>query len=94
MTDENRESQFASNFRFYVELRFKQLALFLSAMTAAGVGVAQFPMERWWVAVAALMVTVAPNLRAGSRAHARPALEVRPLRGRRTWMTIRSGFGL
>jgi hypothetical protein len=57
MNDDNRSSQFAENFRFYVEMRFKQLALFLTAMTAAGVGVAEFPMIRWWVALGALFVT-------------------------------------
>lgn len=48
---------FAENMRFYGDMRFKQLSLFLAAMTAAGGGIAQLSAYRWWIALAALYVT-------------------------------------
>src|ERR1035441_7756478 len=38
-------------------MRFKQLTLFMAAMSAAGAGVMQFPISRWWIALGALFVT-------------------------------------
>jgi len=37
-------------------MRFKQLTLFMAAMTAAGTGVTQSPASRWWIALAAFII--------------------------------------
>ncbi len=50
-------SQLAENHRFYGDMRFKQLTLFMAAMTAAAAGVIQAPNTRWWIAISALFVT-------------------------------------
>jgi len=57
MNDDTRQSQLAENHRFFGDMRFKQLTLFMAAMTAAGAGVVQFAANRWWIALAALFVT-------------------------------------
>jgi hypothetical protein len=57
MNDDTRLSQLAENFRFFGDMRFKQLTLFMAAMSAAGAGVMQFPLSRWWIALGALFVT-------------------------------------
>jgi hypothetical protein len=49
-------TQIAENFRFYGDMRFKQLSLFMAAMTAAAAGVVQYPPSRWWVALGKLYV--------------------------------------
>ena len=51
------KSQLAENVRFYGEMRFKQLTLFMAAMTAVAGGIAQFPQNRWWIALAGIYVT-------------------------------------
>jgi hypothetical protein len=50
-------AQRAENFRFYGDMRFKQLTLFMAAMTAVGAGVMQFPENRSWIALGGLFVT-------------------------------------
>lgn len=57
MNDDTRLSQVAENHRFFGDMRFKQLTLFMAAMTAAGAGVMQFPGNRWWIAFGALFVS-------------------------------------
>jgi len=57
MNDDTRVSQLAEYHRFYGDMRFKQLTLFMAAMSAAGAGVMQFPERRWWIALGALFVT-------------------------------------
>ena len=57
MNNDARLSQLAENHRFFGDMRFKQLTLFMAAMSAAGAGVMQFPGSRWWIALGALFVT-------------------------------------
>jgi hypothetical protein len=57
MNDDTRLSQLAENHRFFGDMRFKQLTLFMAAMSAAGAGVMQFTGSRWWIALGALFVT-------------------------------------
>ena len=57
MNDDTRVSQLAEYHRFYGDTRFKQLTLFTAAMSAAGAGVMQYPVIRWWIALGALFVT-------------------------------------
>ena len=57
MNDDTRLSQLAENHRFFGDMRFKQLTLFMAAMTTAAAGVMQFPGHRWWIALSALFVT-------------------------------------
>lgn len=57
MTEDALKAQIAESLRFYGDMRFKQLTLFMAAMTAAGAGVMQFSLGRWWIALAALFVT-------------------------------------
>jgi hypothetical protein len=57
MNHDTRLSQLAENYRFFGDTRFKQLTLFVAAMSAAGAGVAQYPGIRWWIALGALFVT-------------------------------------
>jgi hypothetical protein len=42
MTDDVRRTQLAENMRFYADMRFKQLTLFLAGLTLAAGGVAQY----------------------------------------------------
>ena len=56
MNDDTKLTQLAENHRFYGDMRFKQLTLFMAAMTTAGAGVIQFPGNRWWIALGALFV--------------------------------------
>jgi 8-oxo-dGTP pyrophosphatase MutT (NUDIX family) len=55
--EELRITQFAETLRFYGDMRFKQLTLFIGAMTAAGAGVAQFWNLRVLIAIAGMAVT-------------------------------------
>jgi hypothetical protein len=55
--DQGTLSQLAENYRFYGDMRFKQLTLFMAAMSAAIGGVIQSPDNRWSVGLAALFVT-------------------------------------
>jgi hypothetical protein len=55
--DDVRLSQLAETYRFYGDMRFKQLTLFMAAMTAAIGGVRQFPEDRWWIGLAGLLFT-------------------------------------
>jgi hypothetical protein len=65
MTDDTRRSQLAENMRFYADMRFKQLTLFLAGLTLAAGGVAQYGTKelvgaitiRQGVAVAAALLT-------------------------------------
>lgn len=57
MNNDTAQAQMAENFRFYGDMRFKQLSLFMAAMTAAGAGVIQATGNRWHIALAALCVT-------------------------------------
>jgi hypothetical protein len=57
MSDSSVVNQIAENFRFYGDMRFKQLTLFMAAMTAASAGVIQSPAYRWWIALGALYFT-------------------------------------
>jgi hypothetical protein len=57
MSNDTRLSQLAENHRFFGDMRFKQLTLFMAAMSAAGAGVVQFTAIRWWIALGALFVT-------------------------------------
>lgn len=56
MNDETRASQLAENMRFYGDMRFKQLTLFMAAMTAVAGGIASSSQYRWWIAMAGLWV--------------------------------------
>ena len=55
--EELRIAQFAETLRFYGDMRFKQLTLFIGAMTAAGAGVAQFWNLRVLIAIAGMALT-------------------------------------
>ena len=55
--DDVKLSELAETHRFYGDMRFKQLTLFMAAMSAAIGGVHEFPNERWWLAVAGLFFT-------------------------------------
>src|SRR5688572_20928973 len=65
MTDDVRRTQLAENMRFYADMRFKQLTLFLAGLTLAAAGVAQYGKDelvgaitiRQAVAVAAALLT-------------------------------------
>jgi hypothetical protein len=57
VNNETAQAQIAENFRFYGDMRFKQLTLFMAAMTAVVAGVMQFPCNRWWLALGGLFVT-------------------------------------
>ena len=57
MNDETRLSQLAENMRFYGDMRFKQLTLFMAAMTAVGGGVVGSSQYRWWIALGGLCIT-------------------------------------
>ena len=50
-------SELAENMRFYGDMRFKQLTLFMAAMTAAAAGIKQDFEHRWWIALGALFIT-------------------------------------
>lgn len=51
------DGRYDEYYRFYGDMRFKQLTLFMAAMSAAGAGVMQFSGSRWWIALGALFVT-------------------------------------
>jgi hypothetical protein len=55
--DETRLTQLAENYRFFGDMRFKQLTLFIAAMTAVIGGIFQASTYRWWLAVAGLFIT-------------------------------------
>ena len=59
MVDHDKEtvSQLMQHLRFYGDMRFKQLTLFMAAMTAVSSGVLQYPQNRWWIALAGLCIT-------------------------------------
>jgi hypothetical protein len=59
MNDDIRLAQFAENMRFYGDMRFKILTLFLAAMTAVAGGIGQYPQHRWWLALAGVCITAA-----------------------------------
>lgn len=85
MNDDTIKSQIAENFRFYGDMRFKQLTLFMAAMTAAAAGVLQPSQIRWWIALGALyvaavmwIVEVRSTLTAIAAHDAIPELSTRP----------------
>jgi hypothetical protein len=66
MSDDDRKGiQLVENIRFYGEMRFKQLTLFMAGMTVLGAGVAQYPSSKLFdglelrivLAVAAMLFT-------------------------------------
>jgi len=57
--DDVRLAQLAENMRFYGDMRFKQLTLFMAAMTAVTGGIGQYPRYRWWIALAGVCITAA-----------------------------------
>jgi len=57
MNEETRLSQLAENMRFYGDMRFKQLTLFMAAMTAVAGGVVESSQYRWWIALGGLCIT-------------------------------------
>jgi hypothetical protein len=52
-----RLSQLAENMRFFADMRFKQLTLFMAAMTAVGTGIIESFQYRWWIALGGLCIT-------------------------------------
>ncbi len=57
MSDETEQSQLAENLRFFGDMRFKQLTLFMAAMTAVAGGVVESSQYRWWIALGGLCIT-------------------------------------
>jgi hypothetical protein len=57
MNDDTRLAQLTENMRFYGDMRFKQLTLFMAAMTVATGRIIDHPAHRWWIALAALFIT-------------------------------------
>lgn len=55
--DNDSLSHVAENMRFYGDMRFKQLTLFMAAMTAVAGGIMQYAPARWWIALAGLCIT-------------------------------------
>ena len=55
--DNIASSQTAENLRFYGDMRFKQLTLFMAAMTAIAGGILQNQWARSWIALAGLCFT-------------------------------------
>ena len=56
-TDDVKLTQLCENMRFYGEMRFKQLTLLMAGMTAAGAGVAQYPLLKVPLAFAGMLFT-------------------------------------
>lgn len=56
MNDDARLSQLAENMRFYGDMRFKQLTLFMAAMTAVAGGITEASQYRWWIALAGMCI--------------------------------------
>jgi hypothetical protein len=50
-------SQLAENMRFYGDMRFRQLTLFMAAMTAVAGGIVGSIQYRWWIALGGLCIT-------------------------------------
>lgn len=57
MNEETKLSQLAENMRFFVDMRFKQLTLFMAAMTAVATGIIKSSQYRWWLALGGLGIT-------------------------------------
>jgi len=55
--EDTRLEQQGENYRFYGDMRFKQLTLFMAAMTAAISGIGQANIDQWWLALASLSFT-------------------------------------
>jgi hypothetical protein len=49
--------QIAENMRFFADMRFKQLTLFVAAMTAVAGGIVVSMPYRWWIALGGLCIT-------------------------------------
>jgi hypothetical protein len=57
MNEETKLSQLAENMRFFADMRFKQLTLFMAAMTAVAAGIINPNQYRWWIALGGLWIT-------------------------------------
>jgi len=57
MNEDTKLSQLAENMRFFADMRFKQLTVFMAAMTAVAAGVSQSNQYRWWIALGGLWIT-------------------------------------
>jgi hypothetical protein len=58
MNEETKLSQLSENMRFFADMRFKQLTLFMAAMTAVAGGVVESSQYRWWIALGGLCITM------------------------------------
>jgi hypothetical protein len=57
MNEETKLSKLAENVRFFADMHFKQLTLFMAAMTAVTGGIVVSSLYQWWIALGGLCIT-------------------------------------